>query len=138
LDRLWRRIAELIDEVIEDFEDEIEREIRRATRWLRDWTAGLGSAGGAIGIASPFADVMTTPDEVRVVVELPGAEKEKIRVWATEGRLTVEAEGPDRRYYKELWLPCEVDPKGARSTYRNGVLEVRLPRKSKGEPIRVD
>jgi HSP20 family molecular chaperone IbpA len=134
-DRLWRRLSELMDEMAEDVLERTDRLLRRAVSEICDWAEEGLRRGGAV---SPFADVMSTPDEVRVIVELPGAEKERIRVWATEVRLTVEAEGPDRRYYKELWLPCEVDPKGARSTYRNGILEVRLPRKSKGELIKVE
>jgi len=48
---------------------------------------------------------------------------------------------PQRKYYKELELPAEVDPKTAKSIYRNGVLEVTLAKikeKPKGEPIKVE
>ncbi|MBS7613189.1 Hsp20/alpha crystallin family protein [Candidatus Bathyarchaeota archaeon] len=47
-----------------------------------------------------------------------------------------------RKYYKEIELPEKVDPKKAKSTYKNGVLEVRLPKKKveapKGEPIEIE
>jgi len=39
-------------------------------------------------------------------------------------------------------LPAKVDPKGAKTSYKNGVLEVTLPkkeeRKPKGEPIKIE
>jgi HSP20 family molecular chaperone IbpA len=48
----------------------------------------------------------------------------------------------ERSYYKEIDLPRKVDVRNAKSTYKNGVLEVALPvRKEdqrKGESIKID
>ncbi len=90
----------------------------------------------------PLVDVVSTNNEVKVVVELPGVDKQDIKLYGTERTLTISVDTPQRKYYKEIDLPQAVDPKTAKSAYRNGVLEVTLTKtkeqkKPKGEPIQV-
>ena len=90
----------------------------------------------------PLADVMTSDGEVRVIVELPGVEKKDIKLSGTENKLTISVDTPDRKYYKEVELPAKVDTKKAKSTYKNGVLDVTMPKKKeekpKGETINIE
>ena len=91
----------------------------------------------------PLVDVITTDGEVKVIAELPGVEKEDIKLHGTEDTLTISVDTPERKYYKEVDLPVKVDPRKAKSSYKNGVLEVTLPkkeekRKPKGEPIKIE
>jgi len=90
----------------------------------------------------PLVDVYTTDGEVKVIAELPGVNKEDIQLHGTEDTLTISVDTPERKYYKEVKLPAKVDPKGAKTSYKNGVLEVTLPkkeeRKPKGEPIKIE
>ena len=87
----------------------------------------------------PLVDVVETDSEVRVVTELPGVEKTDIKLHGTEDSLTVSVDTAQYKYYKEVTLPVKVRVKDAKSTYKNGVLEVVIPKiealKSKGEPI---
>jgi len=59
-------------------------------------------------------------------VEVPGVEKKDINLNATEDRLIISVDTPQRKYYKEVDLPAKVDPKSAKASYKNGVLEVVL------------
>ncbi|MCD6445183.1 Hsp20/alpha crystallin family protein [Candidatus Bathyarchaeota archaeon] len=90
----------------------------------------------------PLVDIVETDREVHVVAELPGVEKNDIKLHGTEDTLTISVDTPQRKYYKEVKLPVKVDVKKAKTTYKNGVLEVRLPkkeeRKPKGEPIKIE
>lgn len=90
----------------------------------------------------PLADIMTTNGEVKVIAELPGVEKKDIDLRGTENSLTISVDTPKRKYYKEVELPAKIDPKQARSSYKNGVLEVTLPKKKeekpKGEPVKIE
>jgi len=90
----------------------------------------------------PLVDVYTTNGEVKVIAELPGVEKEDIQLHGTEDSLTISVDTPERKYYKEVKLPAKVNPKEAKTRYKNGVLEVTLPkeeeRKPKGEPIKIE
>jgi HSP20 family protein len=90
----------------------------------------------------PLADVMTEDGEVRVIIELPGVEKKDIKLSGTEDKLTISVETPDRKYFKEVELPAKVDIKKATSKYKNGVLDVTIPKKKEekpeGEPINIE
>jgi HSP20 family protein len=90
----------------------------------------------------PLVDIIETNGEVRVVVELPGVEKSDIKLHGTEDSLTISVDTPQYKYYKEVTLPTQVKVKDAKSAYKNGVLEVVLPKteaakKPKGEPINI-
>jgi len=89
----------------------------------------------------PLVDIIEEAETVKVVAEVPGVEKNDIQLYGTERSLTIKVDTPARKYFKEVELPAEVDPKSARSTYKNGVLEVILKKtapKPKGQPIRVE
>lgn len=89
----------------------------------------------------PLVDVVSSGKEVRVIAEMPGVNKEDIELTVNERSITISVDKEDRGYYKELELPAPVDPKGAKSTYNNGILEVTIPLKSFGKggvKLRVD
>lgn len=90
----------------------------------------------------PLVDVISTDGEIKVVVELPGVEKKDIKLHGAEDSLTITVDTTERKYFKEIKLPAKVRPKEAKTNYKNGVLEVTLPRveekeKPKGEQIRI-
>jgi HSP20 family protein len=82
----------------------------------------------------PLADVMTTDGEVRVLVELPGVEKKDIKLSGTEDKLTISVDTPEHKYFKEVELPAKVDSKKATSKYKNGVLDITVPKKKEEKP----
>ena len=92
----------------------------------------------------PLVDVFESADEVTVIAEMPGVEKEKIDVKVSEDgkTLIINASNEKRKYYKEIELPTRVDPSSAKATYRNGVLEIKLKKlgkeEGKGVKIKVD
>ena len=57
---------------------------------------------------------------------LPGVNKDDIDLRITENCLTVSIDAADFEWYEELKLPTGVDPKSARASYKNGVLEVKV------------
>ena len=81
----------------------------------------------------PLVDVVSSEKEVRVIAEMPGVRKEDINVTVNERSMVISVDTEQRGYYKELELPGVVDPKGARSSYTNGILEVTLALKSSRE-----
>lgn len=97
-----------------------------------------GSSGTLIREESePLVDVVEEKREVTVVAELPGVDKEGIKVSATERHLTISVDTPEHRYYKEVELPARVEPKSATASYKNGVLQVRL-KKTTGELLFIE
>ncbi|MHA1593958.1 MAG: archaeal heat shock protein Hsp20 [Candidatus Baldrarchaeia archaeon] len=92
------------------------------------------------GTREPLIDVIEGDEEIIVVAETPGVEKDEIELHATERELEIKA---GDKYYKKLELPTEVIPEKAKATYKNGVLEIRIPRKTpkekpKGTRIKVE
>ncbi|RLE61793.1 MAG: Hsp20/alpha crystallin family protein, partial [Thermoprotei archaeon] len=81
-------------------------------------------------------------DVIRIVADIPGVEKEKIDIEATEDTVVISASNEDRRYYKEVRLPAPVKPETAKATYRNGVLTITIEKKEKikrrGFRIKID
>jgi HSP20 family protein len=90
----------------------------------------------------PLVDIIEDERVVRVVVELPGVEKTDIKLHGTEDSLEISVDTSQYKYYKEVQLPAKVRVKEATSTYKNGVLEVVLPKaepsKPRGEPIDIN
>jgi HSP20 family protein len=90
----------------------------------------------------PLIDIIPSNGEIRIIAELPGVDKKDIKLHGTERNLTISVDTPQRKYYKEVELPSKVDPKEAKSSYKNGVLEVTLKKKEeekpKEEPIKIE
>ena len=89
----------------------------------------------------PLVDVVQTDMDVHVVAELPGVEKTDIKLHGTDESIDICVDTPQYKYYKEVHLPVKVCVKEAASTYKNGVLEVVVPKlepsKGRGEPINI-
>ena len=91
----------------------------------------------------PLVDIVNTNGEIKVIIELPGVAKEDIKLSGTEDKLTISVEAPERKYFKEIEVPAKIDPKKAKTSYKNGVLEVTLPKieekkKPSGEQIKIE
>lgn len=88
-------------------------------------------------VRDPAAEVVVTPARIYATVELPGISRETLEVTATNDRLTIHALGPDGRvFHTEVILQHPVEPDAVTATYRNGVLDVTLPRR-RGHRVRV-
>jgi HSP20 family protein len=91
----------------------------------------------------PLVDIIETDGDVHVVVELPGVDKKDIKLTGTENSLTISVDTAQRKYFKDVTLPVKVEVREAKTSYKNGVLEVTLPKhsdekKPKGEPISIE
>jgi HSP20 family protein len=90
----------------------------------------------------PMIDVLATETNVKVTVEMPGVEKDKIKIDAYDNTVQVRSLDPTRKYHKVIDLPTEADVKTARSKYNNGILEItfdkRKETKPKGKQIKIE
>lgn len=91
----------------------------------------------------PLVDIIDTNGEIKVIVELPGVAKEDIKLRGTEDKLTISVEIPDHKYFKEIEMPTKIAPKNAKTSHKNGVLEVTVPKikdkkKASGEEIKIE
>jgi HSP20 family protein len=81
----------------------------------------------------PLTDVIDADNKLRIIVELPGVEKDDIKLSGSNDKLTISVDTHQRKYFKEVSLPCKVDSKKATSKYNNGVLAVTIPKKKQEE-----
>jgi len=84
---------------------------------------------GSIEQREPIVDIFEEGDHIRVMAELPGIEENQINLSIKDNTLTISTD-TTRKYYKEVELPSLVKDDAVKSSYRNGILEVRL-RKAK-------
>ncbi len=70
-----------------------------------------------------------------VRAELPGFEEKEIEVQFSENYLIIKAEKEDkteengyRMFNRTMLLPYAVDPNKVKAIYRNGVLELHIPK----------
>jgi HSP20 family molecular chaperone IbpA len=75
-----------------------------------------------------LVDVFDKKDEVLVVAELPNVKREDIELHRAGDFLTVSVNKPQQRNFKTIELPAEVNIEEAKINYKNGVLEVTLPK----------
>jgi HSP20 family protein len=83
-------------------------------------------------------DVLDEGDVVRVVADLPGIEKDDIRVAVSGDRLKIQASNDDREYDERVDLPAAVDEDTGEATYNNGVLEISFEKVDDGEDKEIE
>ncbi|HEU6445805.1 MAG TPA: Hsp20/alpha crystallin family protein [Gaiellaceae bacterium] len=116
---------------------------------------GQGQINGENGQRSwlPAVDVWETEDELVYAFDLPGIPEDKISVEYDDGALTVSGErkraeevSGDRFYRYErrfgsfsrtVGLPQGVGEDGITADYRNGVLEIHVPKPEVPKPRRI-
>jgi len=74
----------------------------------------------------PITDVFDEKEEVRVYAEMPGVNEEDVKLGLKEDILDISAQSGDRKYHKEVLLPTKVKAETISSSYKNGILEVRM------------
>lgn len=87
----------------------------------------------------PLVDVMEEKDKYKIFVELPGVDKEKVKLDVAEDSIEVKTED-DKKFYKMINLDSAVNPDTSKASYKNGVLTLELEKKEKrtGKEIKID
>jgi HSP20 family protein len=127
-------------------------------RRMRPWWPDRWFGGGGMEVRAPAVDLYEDKDNVVVKVELPGIDKDNIEVNLTDHTLTIkgekkkEEEVKEENYYRSertygsfvraLDLPRAVQGDKVKAAFKNGILEVRIPKteevKAKEIKVKVD
>jgi len=97
----------------------------------------------------PLSDLRETDKELIASIEIPGVDKKDIQLRVTEDRLEVKvekrqemriekegylkAERSYRGFHRLIPLPSRIVPERSRASYKDGVLEVIMPKSEKRE-----
>lgn len=100
----------------------------------------------ASNLLKPKVDVGATGREYSITVEVPGVRQEDVKIEIANNTMTIsgekkqEQEEKDKNYYRVerfygsfqrvLSLPEDADQEQVQATFKNGVLTVRMPRKT--------
>ncbi|MBS3819580.1 Hsp20/alpha crystallin family protein [bacterium] len=74
----------------------------------------------------PVVDVFDEKDHIQVIAELPGVYKRDIQIQVQGDILKISAKSGKRRYSKEVLLPHKVKEEEGSSSYKNGILDIKL------------
>jgi HSP20 family molecular chaperone IbpA len=84
----------------------------------------------------PLVDMFQDSNWVTVVAEIAGFDQDAVKVTVKNRKLTLSAKANDRKYYKSLNLPKVVIPSITHTTFKNGVLEIRLRKATRKATIK--
>ena len=87
----------------------------------------------------PLVDMMDEKDKYKIFVELPGVDKNNVKVDVAEDSVEIKTED-NKKFYKMIELASPVDENSSKASYKNGVLTIELDKKSKrkGTEIKVE
>jgi HSP20 family protein len=92
-------------------------------------------------------DMKEDDKEICVRAEMPGFDENELEVQLDDNVLTIRAEKEQkgeggreeyRSFYRSIALPSGVDTEKVQATYRNGVLEMHIPRTESAKPKRIN
>ena len=102
----------------------------------------------------PAVDVLESKDSYLIHAELPGMKKDDIKVEVKDGALVLSgerksekpAEGIEYRhtervaakFWRSFTLPETVKQDGIEASYKDGVLEIRVPKVEKAKPRQIE
>lgn len=136
----WRPFTDLtrwerdMDRMMEDF----------FGRRIRPWWPDRWFRTDEFEVRAPAIDLFEEKDDIVVKAELPGMEKDNIEVNLTDNTLTIkgekkkEEEIKEEKYYRAersygsflrtVELPKAVRGDNVKASFKNGILEVRVPK----------
>jgi len=84
-------------------------------------------------IRGPLVDVFHEAEEVLIIIDLGGFCRGDVSLHISPTAYVIHARRGDQEFREEIRLPPEVDIEQRIESFRNGVLEIVLPRKKHGE-----
>jgi HSP20 family protein len=145
-----KKFRDVVDE-LDRMVDMMEKEMEEAMKWMYEpsstvfdhpfvygFSVRVGPDGEPIvrtfgdksltdrTIREPVYDQIVDEEkgELRLVVELPGVEKEDIQLKSSQEDVTISAQSGERRYNAVMKLNIPVEPAKTTASFRNGILDV--------------
>ena len=117
------------------------------------WGGNGEEAGWGVRTWAPPVDIYETDDALILKAELPGVSKDNVNIEIHQNTLILrgqrkhEAEVKEENYHRveraygtfqrAFALPTLVDQEHVQATYKDGVLELRLPKSEAAKPKRI-
>ena len=92
----------------------------------------------------PIVDAIVDEKEklVKLVAEMPGVEKNDVKIVVQDKIVDISAEHGEKKYHVKVPLQYKVDENSAKASYKNGILELIFnkieDKKPKGKTVEVE
>lgn len=103
----------------------------------------------------PLIDIIDKGKSLQVTAELPGMSKKDIGLKVEDSRLQISAEASQeakdekeghyhhersyQKFFRQIPLPAEIMASKSKAEFKNGILEIELPKKHPGKKeVRID
>lgn len=96
------------------------------------------------GVRQPLVDNIVDEKENKLTItaEMPGVNKEDIKLNVTDQYVTIHAERGDKKYHADIPVSVDLDESSTKASYTNGILELKIKLKEtskpKGKAIKVE
>jgi len=99
---------------------------------------------------TPAADIYETESGYLIAIDLPGIDREALEIDIDDNRLMVKgiraieesrqhrSERPRGRFLRTFSVPASVEQGKIQAEYKDGVLQIRLPKRSEQKAKRID
>ena len=139
----WSPLKEL-EEMRKDMDRLFDEFFSPVTRRRKGWLKP------EMGVIVPNIEMYDRKNEIVLKAELPGVDKENIDLTITKDSITLKGEVKKEEEIKEedyyasersygsftrtIALPAEVDSEKSKASFKNGVLEIVLPKREDAKP----
>ena len=136
----FRELEDMSDRLIRIFARPAVRTNGKETLTVADW--------------SPTVDISETDGEYLIKAELPEVKKDDVKVTLEDGILTIQGERRREKdekttkyhrversygsFVRSFSLPDQVDENGVKAEYRDGMLNLRIPKSEKAKPRAIE
>lgn len=122
---------------VDDIRDDFIAELRRMFEELTAFTSMMTGRGMVLtpqagASRQPHEEAIETERDYILTLELPGVQASEISVCAGKRAIEVEAKDPrepEGVLVRSYTTDADIKPKELKVTYKNGVLEIRAPKK---------
>jgi HSP20 family protein len=80
------------------------------------------------GVRQPFADTVLDEKEntLRITAEMPGVNKEDIKISINDGYVSILSERGDKKYDANIPVSVNLEESSAKAAYSNGILDLKI------------
>ncbi len=135
--------------------DIFERPFSFLREFERSFSEALESLEGSENLIwTPNIEMIETPDRYEILVELPGMDRDDIKLNIKDNILTISGERKSQHrkdehtiHYSSIWygkfhtqinLPSDADVEKIKASYKNGMLKIEIPKQERAKAKEIE
>lgn len=132
----------------------LQREIDRLFDNFFPATRSEDDGSGSEAVWAPRVDLAETSDNYQIHVDLPGMNRDDLKINYQDNQLTISGERRDElqkdagdyvrversfgHFYRSFTLPKSINPDAISAEYDNGVLHITVPKAEESKPRQIE